>query len=121
MTASDITTLPEKEEIAAIARRLARATTKGELGRTLAEVAGRYTLADLQAIGGRLFMEVASLPEPYRSSVRPFFCEQLFGAHHRLLTMYPVRCLPEAGRTTTGSRNVRKVLRDDPGWLLYLG
>ena len=88
MTASDISTLPEKEEIAAIARRLARATTKGELGRTLAEVAGRYTLADLQAIGGRLFMEVASLPEPYRSSVRPFFCEQLFGAHHRLLTMY---------------------------------
>ena len=71
-----------------MARRLATATTKGELSRILAEEAGRYTLADLQVIGGRLFMEVASLPEPYRSRVRPFFHEQLFGAHHRLLTMY---------------------------------
>ncbi|MGA2699095.1 MAG: DUF2115 domain-containing protein [Methanoregula sp.] len=88
MTASDIPTSLEKEEIAAMARRLAMATTKSELGRTLAEEAGRYTLADLQIVGGRLFMEVASLPEPYRSRVRPFFCEQLFGAHHRLLTMY---------------------------------
>jgi uncharacterized protein (UPF0305 family) len=87
MTASDITTLPEKEAIAAIARRIAAATTKGELGRTLAEEAGQYTLADLQVIGGHLFREVSSLPEPYRSRVRPFFCEQLFGAHHQLLTM----------------------------------
>jgi uncharacterized protein (UPF0305 family) len=87
MTASDITTLPEKEAIAAIARRIAAATTKGELGRTLAEEVGQYTLADLQVIGGRLFREVSSLPEPYRSGVRPFFCEQLFGAHHQLLTM----------------------------------
>ena len=79
MTASDITTPPEKEEIAAMARRLATVTTKGELGRTLAAEAGRYTLDDLQMIGGRLFMEVASLPEPYRSRVRPFFHEQLSG------------------------------------------
>ncbi|MFZ1126853.1 DUF2115 domain-containing protein [Methanoregula sp.] len=88
MTASDITTPLAKEEIAAVARRLATATTKGDLLRMLAEEAGRYTLADLQVIGGRLFMEVAGLPEPYRSRVRPFFCEQLFGAHHRLLLMY---------------------------------
>ena len=87
MTASDITTPLAKEEIAAVARRLATATTKGDLLRMLAEE-GRYTLADLQVIGGRLFMEVAGLPEPYRSRVRPFFCEQLFGAHHRLLLMY---------------------------------
>jgi len=88
MTSSDITTFPEKEEIITIANRLAAATTKSDLGRILAEEAGRYTLADLQIIGGRLFMEVAGLPEPYRSRVRPFFHEQLFGAHHRLLLMY---------------------------------
>jgi len=88
MTARDTTHTPAKEEIAAVARRLATATTKGDLLRVLAEEAGRYTLADLQVIGGRLFMEVAGLPEPYRSRVRPFFCEQLFGAHHRLLLMY---------------------------------
>jgi uncharacterized protein (UPF0305 family) len=80
--------LPEKAEIAATARRLAAAMTKGDLGRIVAEEAGRYTLADLQMIGGRLFLEVDALPEPYRSRVRPFFHEQLFGAHHRLLLMY---------------------------------
>ncbi len=97
MTASDITTLPVKEEIAAVACRLARVTTKGELGRMLAEETGRYTLADLQVIGGRLFMEVAALPEPYRSRVRPFFYEQLFGAHHQLLLMHRSGAFRKAG------------------------
>ena len=121
MTASDITTPLAKEEIAAVARRLATATTKGDLLRMLAEEAGRYTLADLQVIGGRLFMEVAGLPEPYRSRVRPFFCEQLFGAHHRLLLMYRSGAFRAGGRANPGSGNVRKILRDDPGGLFYLG
>jgi uncharacterized protein (UPF0305 family) len=81
-------TTKEKERIAGIARELAAAATKGELGEIVAREVSRYTLADLQAIGGRLFREVASLPEPYRSRVRPFFHEQLFGAHHQLLRMY---------------------------------
>ena len=97
MTASDITTPLAKEEIAAVACRLATATTKGDLFRMLAEEAGRYTLADLQVIGGRLFMEVAALPEPYRSRVRPFFYEQLFGAHHQLLLMYRSGAFRKAG------------------------
>ena len=97
MTARDITTSPAKEEIAAVARRLATATTKGNLLRMLAEEAGRYTLADLQVIGGRLFMEVAVLPEPYRSRVRPFFHEQILGAHHRLLLMYRSGAFRQAG------------------------
>ncbi|HVP97643.1 DUF2115 domain-containing protein [Methanoregula sp.] len=78
----------EKEEIAATSRRLAAARTKGELCGILAEEVSGYTVADLQVIGGRLFSEVDALPEPYRSRVRPFFHEQLFGAHHRLLLMY---------------------------------
>ena len=39
-------------------------------------------------IGGHLYTEVDCLPEPYRSRVRPFFSDQLFGAHHQLLLMY---------------------------------
>ena len=85
MTASEITTPQEKEEIAATARRLATATTKGELGDIVAREASGYSLVDLQAVGGRLFSEMACLPEPYRSRVRPFFYEQIFGAHHQLL------------------------------------
>jgi uncharacterized protein (UPF0305 family) len=78
----------EKTEIAATAGRVSAARTKGDLGRIVAEEAGRFTLADLQVIGGRLFLEVDALPEPYRSRVRPFFCDQIFGAHHRLLLMH---------------------------------
>ena len=78
----------EKAYIAQVARDLAAAGTKQDLGVHLARAAGEYTLADLQVIGGRLFAEVDALPEPYRSRVRPYFHEQIFGAHHRLLLMY---------------------------------
>jgi len=81
-------TAAEKEEIAATARRLTAAKTKGELGGIVAQEVSGYTIADLQVIGGRLFAEVDALPEPYRSRVRPFFHEQLFGAHHQVLLMY---------------------------------
>ncbi len=88
MTAKETTISPEKEEIAATALHLAGAKTKGELGEIVAQEASSYSLADLQTIGGRLLFEINVLPEPYRSRVRPFFHEQIFGAHHRLLVMY---------------------------------
>jgi uncharacterized protein (UPF0305 family) len=78
----------EKERIADIARGLAAAATKGELGECVAREVSRYTLPDLQMIGGHLYAEVDCLPEPYRSRVHPYFHEQLFGAHHQLLLMY---------------------------------
>jgi uncharacterized protein (UPF0305 family) len=78
----------EKEEIAATARHLAAARTKGGLGGILAQEVSGYTLTDLQVIGGRLFVEVDALPEPYRRRVRPFFHDQIFGAYHRLLLMH---------------------------------
>jgi uncharacterized protein (UPF0305 family) len=78
----------EKERIAHIARELAAAATKGELGEIVAREISRYSLADLQMIGGHLYTEVDCLPEPYRGRVRPFFSDQLFGAHHQLLLMY---------------------------------
>ena len=67
--------------------RLLAATTRGELGSILAEEVGRYSLFDLQIIGGRLNSEIEKLPSPYREAISPFFREQLFGKHHRLLLM----------------------------------
>ena len=67
------------------ADRLALARTQGELGLLLAAEIGAYSLFDLQIIGGRLNGEIDRLPSPYREKIRPFFRQQLFGAHHRLL------------------------------------
>ena len=78
----------ERSSIAQVARGLAAAVTKQDLGKYLARAAGDYSLADLQVIGGRLFAEGNALPEPYRSRVRPYFHEQIFGAHHHLLLMH---------------------------------
>jgi len=74
--------------IRSVAGNLFAVTTKGELGKYIAQITGTYSLMDLQIIGGSLFTEIENLPEPYRSRVRPFFSDQIFGAHHRLLAMY---------------------------------
>jgi len=73
--------------IHAMAQRLCAARTKGELGEVLAEEAQKYTLFELQVIGGRMYAEVEKLPSPYRERIRPYFSEQLFGAYHRLLAL----------------------------------
>jgi hypothetical protein len=70
------------------ARRMATAATKGELGSILAEEVSRYSLRDLQVLGGRLYMEMSRLPSPYRERLHPYITEQLFGAHHQLLAMH---------------------------------
>jgi uncharacterized protein (UPF0305 family) len=71
-----------------VARRMEAAVTKGDLGSILAEEVGRYSLMDLQVIGGRLHAEMIRLPDPYRKQVHPYITEQLFGAHHQLLAMH---------------------------------
>ena len=65
-----------------IAERLITARTKGELGASLAHEIFKFTLFDLQMIGGRLNNEIEKLPSPYREAIRPYFREQLFGKHH---------------------------------------
>ena len=86
--------LPNREEgdkaeaINRIAGRLASAKTKGELGSILADEVSRYTLMDLQVIGGRLYAEMIRVPRPYRDQSHPYIYEQVFGAHHRLLMMH---------------------------------
>lgn len=73
--------------IRAIAQRLCGARTRGELGRMIASEVKRFSLFELQVIGGRMYAEVEKLPSPYRERIRPYFTGQLFGAHHRLLAM----------------------------------
>ena len=70
-----------------MAGRIGSAHTKGQLGKILAREVAGYSLFDLQVIGGRLNGEIERLPSPYRENIRPFFREQLFGAHHRLVSM----------------------------------
>ncbi len=74
-------------EIAAVCRTCGAARTKGDLSRAIAEAVGRFSVLDLQVIGGRLKNEVDRLPSPYREAIRPFFAEQVFGAHHSLLLL----------------------------------
>jgi uncharacterized protein (UPF0305 family) len=76
------------DHIREIAGRIRSSRTKGELGDILAREAGKYTLFDLQIIGGRLNAEVEKLPSPYREAVRPYFRDQLFAPHHRLVSMH---------------------------------
>jgi uncharacterized protein (UPF0305 family) len=86
----DPTETQENAEYRAIsdtARRIGAARTKGGLGMILAHEVARYSIFDLQVIGGRLCSEIEKLPSPYRENIRPFFREQIFGGHHRLLTM----------------------------------
>lgn len=78
-------------EICAVAELMRTAKTNGELGSILSRELQKYSLFDLQIIGGRLNTEIERLPSPYRESIRPHFREQLFGRHHLLLAMYRSR------------------------------
>jgi len=84
-TSEEKASLYEQDRIRAVASRLATANSKGTLGVILGELVSQYTLADLQVIGGRLYAEVVNLPSPYREQVRPYFVDQMFGAHHALV------------------------------------
>lgn len=75
------------DQVREIAERIRAARTRGELGDVLSHEIGKYSLFDLQIIGGRLNAEIEKLPSPYREAVRPYFREQLFGAHHRIVAM----------------------------------
>jgi uncharacterized protein (UPF0305 family) len=70
------------------AARLESSRTPGELGRVIAQEISAYSLFDLQIIGGRLNSDIEILPSPYREAIRPYFREQLFGKHHKLLSMH---------------------------------
>jgi uncharacterized protein (UPF0305 family) len=75
------------ERIREIMERVRQARTKGDLGLVLVQEIQRYSLFDLQIIGGRLNSEIERLPSPYREAVRPYFRDQLFKKHHQILAM----------------------------------
>lgn len=70
------------------ALRIRAVRTRGELGLILVHEVQRYSLFDLQIIGGRLYNEIEKLPSPYREAIRPYFNKQLFGKHHELLSFH---------------------------------
>jgi len=113
---NDTTGCPIEEytAIQAICTRLAASATKGELGRTIAGEVERYSVFDLQVICGRLHHEIERLPSPYREAVRPFFIEQLFGTHHRLLQMSRSRSFDTLKKPLTDSASFSDFLRMVP-------
>jgi Uncharacterized protein conserved in archaea (DUF2115) len=84
--ASDGTSDP-MNRIRETAARLQSARTKGDLGTIVAREVVTYSLFDLQIIGGRLNSDIEKLPPPYREAIRPYFREQIFGKHHKLISM----------------------------------
>ncbi|WAC05272.1 MAG: DUF2115 domain-containing protein [Methanoregula sp.] len=74
--------------IHAISLQLKEAQSRGELGVVIAREVLRYSLFELQVIGGRLNNEIARLPSPYRERIRPYFLDQIFGTHHRILALF---------------------------------
>lgn len=78
----------EYQEIYAKCLRIARSATRGELGGAIAGLVMGYPPYDLSVIGGRMQNEIRKLPSPYREAVAPFFIEQIFGSHHRLLSLH---------------------------------
>lgn len=78
----------ERCTILETATRLSFAKTRGELGEIIADEVIRFSLFDLQLIGGIQYREVEKLPSPYREAIRPYFREQVFGMHHRLIAMH---------------------------------
>lgn len=79
---------PERSKIESIVARLAGAAHKGELGTIVAEEIQKYSVFELQVIGGRLHLEIERLPAHYRHKIRSYFKDQIFGAHHILLSRY---------------------------------
>lgn len=69
------------DAIAETCARLSGASTRGELGALIAEVALSYSVFELQVIGGHLRREVAALPSPYREAIDPYFTTQIGRAH----------------------------------------
>jgi uncharacterized protein (UPF0305 family) len=74
--------------VAKSVRRMAYASTRGELGAAIADEISSFSLYELQVIGGTVKNEVDKLPSPYREKIRPYFEEQFFGRYHRLLSIH---------------------------------
>jgi uncharacterized protein (UPF0305 family) len=78
----------ETAEITRRCRAIRKARTRGELGNLLVCEVMHYSTFDLQVVGGNMRNEIRKLPSPYREAVGPYFIDQIFGMHHRLLAQF---------------------------------
>jgi uncharacterized protein (UPF0305 family) len=83
----DAKRIPAEERIAAAVSKMRAATTKGELAGAVASEISKFSLYELQVIGGRVRQEIDKLPSPYREKVRPYFQQQLFDVYNQLMSM----------------------------------
>jgi uncharacterized protein (UPF0305 family) len=77
-----------QSHIREIMDRVRASRTKDMLALLLAEELQKYSLFDLQIIGGRLNSEIEKLPSSYRRAVMPYFRDQVFGKYHQIMAMY---------------------------------
>jgi len=89
---------------------MGEARNRGELGEAVAREVETFSLAELQAIGGSIRNEVDRLPSPYREKIRPYFNEQFFGMHHRLLCMFRSGAFRRMDEPITDPETFRKFL-----------
>ncbi len=78
----------EAAEIATLCGTFRALSTKESLGVSLAKEILRYSMYDLQVIGGELNEEIFRLPRPYRDHVKQFLRDQLFIPYHLFLSAY---------------------------------
>lgn len=75
------------EDIRRIACLLKSARTRGELGEILAREVQKYSLYDLQILGGKMNAQIERLPSPYRKAMARLR-DHFFKCHHHLLVLY---------------------------------
>jgi uncharacterized protein (UPF0305 family) len=76
------------DDIGAVCSRLRNAKTKGQLLDLLAREVMTYSLHDLAHIRGVMERELRHLPPSYRNRLYPKLIQQVFGTHHRLITLH---------------------------------
>ena len=62
-------------------------TEKAELAGVLSKELAKYSIYDVMKISSWLDREIDLLPSPYRKKLRPYFVEQLFGRHTKIMAM----------------------------------
>lgn len=74
-----------------VAVHLRSINTKGDLGEYIATLSREYGMYDLQRISGKLEYDLRIVPDPYRSRIKPFMREWIFGRYHSMVSMYHSR------------------------------
>ncbi len=88
MAGQELPVLPDSldsKELVRVWQEIRAAHSRGELGTILAREVSRFSMFDLQVIGGAMREEIRKLPSPYRERVGGYLMDQIFGVHHRLL------------------------------------